>query len=42
MPILLVTLFILVIKGLTLDNTLNALEYLFKPEWVLITPFVFI
>lgn len=38
MPILLLTLLILVVKGLTLDNTSSALEYLFKPEWNLITP----
>lgn len=40
MPILFVTLLILVIKGLSLDNTISALEYLFKPDWSLITPSV--
>lgn len=38
MPILFITLLILVIKGLTLDNTASALNYLFKPDWTLITP----
>ncbi len=38
MPILFLTLFILVIKGLSLDNSSSALEYLFKPDWSLITP----
>lgn len=38
MPILFVTLLILVVKGLTMDNAASALEYLFKPEWSLVTP----
>lgn len=38
MPILLVTLLILVVKGLTLDNASSALVYLFRPDWSLITP----
>lgn len=40
MPILFFTLLILVIKGLTLDNASCTLEYLFKPDWSLITPSV--
>jgi NSS family neurotransmitter:Na+ symporter len=40
MPILFLTLLILVVKGLTLDNSSKALEYLFKPDWNLITPSV--
>lgn len=40
MPILFLMLLILVIKGLSLDNSLSALEYLFKPDWNLITPSV--
>lgn len=40
MPILFVTLFILVLKGLSLENSSNALNYLFKPDWSLITPSV--
>lgn len=40
MPILFVTLLILVVKGLSLDNSSSALEYLFKPDWNLITPSV--
>lgn len=40
MPILFLTLLILVIKGLTLENSSKALEYLFKPDWSLITPSV--
>ncbi|MBA2726730.1 MAG: sodium-dependent transporter [Parachlamydiaceae bacterium] len=38
MPFLFLTLLILVVKGLSLDNASNALEYLFKPDWSLITP----
>ncbi len=38
MPILFLTLLLLVIKGLTLGHSSNALEYLFKPEWNRITP----
>lgn len=38
MPILLLTLLILVVKGLSLDNSLSALKYLFQPDWNLITP----
>jgi NSS family neurotransmitter:Na+ symporter len=40
MPILFLMLIILVIKGLTLENASSALEYLFKPDWKLITPSV--
>lgn len=40
MPILFFTLLILVVKGLSLDNSSSALEYLFKPDWSLITPSV--
>lgn len=40
MPILLLTLLVLVIKGLSLDNSSSALTYLFKPNWNLITPSV--
>lgn len=40
MPILLGTLLILVIKGLTLPNSSQALIYLFKPDWSQITPSV--
>lgn len=40
MPILLLTLLVLVIKGLTLENASSALTYLFKPDWSLITPSV--
>src|SRR4029079_14947144 len=40
MPILLVTLLILVVKGLTLDNASTAVLYLFNPDWSLITPTV--
>lgn len=40
MPILFLMLFILVVKGLSLENSLRALEYLFKPDWNLITPSV--
>ncbi|MCE2982629.1 MAG: sodium-dependent transporter [Parachlamydia sp.] len=40
MPILFLMLLILVVKGLSLDNSLSALEYLFKPDWNLITPSV--
>jgi neurotransmitter:Na+ symporter, NSS family len=38
MPILFITLLILVIKGLTLNNSSMALEYLFKPDWNQISP----
>jgi NSS family neurotransmitter:Na+ symporter len=40
MPILFLTLLVLVVKGLSLDNSLSALEYLFKPDWSLVTPSV--
>lgn len=40
MPILFLMLLILVVKGLSLENSLRALEYLFKPDWNLITPSV--
>lgn len=40
MPILFLTLLTLVVKGLSLDNSTSALEYLFKPDWGLITPSV--
>lgn len=40
MPILLLTLLILVINGLSLQNSGQALGYLFKPDWKLITPAV--
>lgn len=40
MPILFLTLLILVVKGLSLDNSSSALKYLFKPDWNLITPSV--
>ncbi|MBX9924002.1 MAG: sodium-dependent transporter [Rhabdochlamydiaceae bacterium] len=40
MPILFFTLLVLVIKGLTLDNASKTLEYLFNPDWSLITPSV--
>jgi neurotransmitter:Na+ symporter, NSS family len=40
MPILFLTLLILVVKGLSLDNSSRALEYLFNPDWNLITPSV--
>lgn len=38
MPILFLMLLILVGRGLTLENSLSALEYLFKPDWSLISP----
>lgn len=40
MPILLLTLLTLVFKGLSLENSADALKYLFKPNWELITPSV--
>lgn len=40
MPLLLVTLLLLVLKGLTLDNSSEALRYLFTPDWSQITPSV--
>lgn len=40
MPILFLTLLILVIHGLMLPNSGKALEYLFNPDWSLITPAV--
>lgn len=40
MPILLTTLLILVIKGLSLQGSQNALAYLFRPDWTQITPSV--
>lgn len=40
MPILFLTLLILVFYGLSLENSSNALSYLFKPNWSLITPSV--
>ena len=38
MPILFVTLLVLVINGLSLPNAGQALEFLFNPNWSLITP----
>ncbi len=38
MPLLLITLLLLVIKGLTLDHASEALHYLFTPDWSQITP----
>lgn len=40
MPILLFTLLVLVVKGLTLDGSEKALVYLFQPDWNQITPSV--
>lgn len=40
MPILFFTLLILVINGLSLENSSRALNYLFTPDWNLITPSV--
>ncbi len=40
MPILFITLLVLVIKGLTLENASSALKYLFNPDWSFITPSV--
>ena len=40
MPVLFLTLLVLVANGLNLDNASNALVYLFKPDWRLITPSV--
>lgn len=40
MPILFLTLLVLVAKGLSLENSLSALGYLFKPNWSEITPTV--
>lgn len=38
MPLLFATLLLLVVQGLALNNSFAALEYLFKPDWSLITP----
>ncbi len=40
MPLLLVTLLLLVLKGITLNNSSEALHYLFTPDWSQITPSV--
>lgn len=40
MPILFATLLVLVVNGLMLPNSGQALEFLFKPDWKLITPSV--
>ncbi|MBS0654968.1 MAG: sodium-dependent transporter [Verrucomicrobia bacterium] len=40
MPILFLTLLILVVKGLALDNAASAVAYLFTPDWTVISPSV--
>lgn len=38
MPLLFLTLLLLVVKGLTLPNAKEALEFLFRPDWNKLTP----
>ena len=42
MPFLFGMLILLVVKGLTMDNSISALRYLFTPDWSVLTPAVII
>lgn len=42
MPMLFAVLILIVIKGLTMQNSEAALAYLFKPDWSALTPMAFI
>jgi neurotransmitter:Na+ symporter, NSS family len=42
MPLLFVVLVVIMIKGLTMDNSQAALRFLFKPDWSALTPHAFL